>query len=98
MRSSGPGCRLHGPRCRVPWGWDPAHTDSARPYSVEELAIRPDCPHRYAYATVEDYLQGWRLWRAMRRDDGLSAAELEARYAVVDVEIAEILERMKRES
>lgn len=62
------GCWLHGPSCRTPWGYDLAHTDSVRPYTVEELADRAEAPHRYAYPTLEEYEAGFRLWRAMRRD------------------------------
>jgi hypothetical protein len=63
------GCRLHGPACRTLWGYDQAHTDSTHPYTVEELASRQEAPHRYAYPTVEAYEEGFRTWRAMRRDD-----------------------------
>ncbi len=59
----------HGRHCRtVSWGYDPEHTDSPRPYTLAELADRPECPHRYAYPDHGQYLQGWSLWRALRRD------------------------------
>lgn len=61
-------CRLHGRSCSVPWGYDPAHTDSPRPYTVNELADRFEGPHRYAYPTVAAYEEGFALWRALRRD------------------------------
>ncbi|MFC9280967.1 hypothetical protein [Streptomyces collinus] len=70
-----PGCRLHGRDCRISWGYDPAHTDSPRPYTVEELADRQEAPHRYAYPSTEEYVNGFRTWRAMRRDDELSYLE-----------------------
>ncbi|CAL9326856.1 hypothetical protein [Streptomyces sp. SudanB91_2054] len=63
-----PGCQLHGRACRTPWGYDPAHTDSSRPYTVEELANRYEAPHRYAYPSTEEYVKGFRTWRALRRD------------------------------
>lgn len=61
-------CRLHGEGCHVTWGYDQAHTDSRRPYTVQELAEREAAPHRYAYPTNEAYVQGFRLWRALRHD------------------------------
>jgi hypothetical protein len=70
-----PVCRLHGRGCHVPWGYDPAHTDSHRPYTVGELAGRQEAPHRYAYPSTEEYVNGFRTWRAMRRDDELSYLE-----------------------
>jgi hypothetical protein len=76
------GCRLHGPGCSVPWGYDPDHTDQRHPYTVEQLAVREVCPHRYAYPTPGAYIDGWRLWRAFRRDEGLSPAEADARWTV----------------
>lgn len=72
-------CRLHGPSCRIPWGYDSEHTDSPHPYTLAELVERAEAPHRYAYASVRDYEQGFSLWRALRRDEELSAAEREAR-------------------
>jgi hypothetical protein len=62
------GCRLHGPDCLIAWGYDPAHTDSRRPYTLDELAERTAGPHRYAYPTADAYREGWALWRALRRD------------------------------
>jgi hypothetical protein len=51
-------CRIHGPGCSTPWGYDRDHTDSDRPYTLDELAIRQSVPHFYAYPTSEDYLEG----------------------------------------
>lgn len=73
------GCRKHGPGCSVRWGYDPEHTDSDRPYTVDELGERLDAPHRYAYPTVREYEQGFHIWRAIRRDERLTAAEEKAR-------------------
>lgn len=70
-----PGCRRHGRGCRVLWGYDQDHTDSDRPYTLDELAVRKDGPHRYAYPTDEAYKEGWHLWLALRRDARLSRAE-----------------------
>ncbi|PRX91971.1 hypothetical protein [Allonocardiopsis opalescens] len=75
-----PGCRLHGPTCTTPWGYDPAHTDSRRPYTIHELANREAMPHRYAYPTVDDYLAGWKLWLALRRDWQLNPGEARIRF------------------
>lgn len=72
-------CRLHGPRCRTPWGYDHAHTDSDRPYTDAELAARTEAPHRFAYGPIEDYYFGFYLWRAFRRDDRLTPAESHAK-------------------
>ena len=69
------GCRLHGRRCRLPWGFDRAHTDSPRPYTDQELADRPEPPHRHAYSSHKAYLEGHHLWRVMRRDARLNPAE-----------------------
>ncbi|MEU9925106.1 hypothetical protein AB0H51_28125 [Streptomyces griseoluteus] len=68
MLASMNACRLHGEGCHVTWGYDQAHTDSRRPYTLQELAEREAPPHRYAYPTNEAYVQGFRLWRALRRD------------------------------
>ncbi|PNG22435.1 hypothetical protein [Streptomyces cahuitamycinicus] len=75
LSAFGPWCRIHGRGCRTPWGYDQAHTDSARPYTVEELSDRQEAPHRYAYPTAEAYVEGFRVWRAMRRDDELTPLE-----------------------
>jgi hypothetical protein len=69
--------RLHGPGCRVAWGWDREHSDSDRPYTVDELAARHENPHFYAYPDEDAYLRGWNLWRALRRDGELNSAELD---------------------
>jgi hypothetical protein len=50
------------------WGYDPAHTDSRRPYTLDELAERTEGPHRYAYPTLGAYSEGWARWRVLRRD------------------------------
>lgn len=65
----------HGRHCQVPSGWDADHSDQASPYTVDQLAARTTNPHRWAYATVEQYLHGHALWRALRRDAGLNPAE-----------------------
>lgn len=77
------GCRIHGAGCRVPWGYDEAHTDSSRPYTLDELAERPDAPHRYAYPTVRDYERGFYLWRALQVDARLTRAERDAQDSVL---------------
>lgn len=84
-------CRIHGPGCGVPWGYDRDHTDSDLPYTLAELAERTDCPHFYAYPTSEDYLEGWNLWRALRRDDRLSGAEADVKWQLVQERIYERL-------
>lgn len=76
------GCRLHGEACRIPWGYDAAHTDSPRPYSVDELAVREVGPHRFAYTTVGEYEQAFYLWRALRRDARLNSTEQDAADSV----------------
>lgn len=68
-------CRLHGEPCRTRWGWDREHTDSPRPYTLDELAARPDNPHFYAYPMSEEYQAGWRLWRALRLEGHLTPLE-----------------------
>lgn len=83
VREDGGMCRIHGRRCSIPWGYDRDHTDSDRPYTLAELAVRAECPHFYAYPTPDDYLAGWNLWRALRRDDRLTGAEADARFQVV---------------
>lgn len=77
---------MHGPACGIPWGYDPAHTDSPRPYTLEELHGRAEPPHRFAYPDGRAYLEGWALWRALRRDAVLSGAEAtEKAAALLDV-------------
>ncbi|WP_431881847.1 hypothetical protein [Micromonospora chalcea] len=68
-------CRAGHPNCRIPWGYDPDHTDSPRPYTLDELAEREQPPHRYAYPTVDAYLFAFYLWRSLRRDARLTADE-----------------------
>ncbi|GAA1834882.1 hypothetical protein [Actinomadura chokoriensis] len=53
----------------------------------EQLADRQEGPHRYASPTTEDYLEGWRLWRAYRRDDHLNAGEPAARWGATEEHI-----------
>lgn len=69
------GCRIHGPSCRVVWGYDPEHTDQATPYTIDQLAQRSMGPHRYAYPSYRDYIDGWNLWRALYRDGRPNADE-----------------------
>lgn len=78
-----PTCRKHGRCCSVPWGYDEEHTDSARPYTVDELGDRVEAPHYHAYPSNREYELGFRIWRAMRRDDRLTRGEEEAREPVV---------------
>lgn len=43
-------CRIHGPACSTPWGYDEAHTDQRHPYTIEQLAAPGRAaPHRFAY-------------------------------------------------
>lgn len=78
-----PACRKHGKGCTVRWGYDREHTDSDRPYSVDELGERIEAPHRYAYPSVREYELGFRTWRAMRRDGRLSADEERVREPMI---------------
>lgn len=80
-------CRIHGRCCRTTWGWDPEHTDSARPYTLDELARRSDGPHRYAYASPEEYVLAWYTWRALRRDARLNAEEARVHWELVEERI-----------
>ncbi len=82
-------CRIHGPGCAVPWGYDREHTDSDQPYTLAELAGRQDCPHFYAYPSCEDYLEGWNLWRALRRDGRLTAVEADVKWRLMEERISE---------
>lgn len=70
-------CRAGHLNCRIPWGYDGDHTDSDRPYTLDELAARRDPPHRYAYPTVDEYVFAFKLWRSLRRDACQSDAERE---------------------
>lgn len=36
-------------------------------------------PHRYDFATLEEYLAAWYHWRAVRRDAGLTDDEINAK-------------------
>lgn len=78
-----PVCRKHGRGCTVQWGYDPEHTDSDRPYTVDELSERIEAPHRYAYPTARDYELGFYTWRSMRRDDQLTRDEEVAREPTI---------------
>lgn len=82
------GCRIHGPDCQTPWGYDRAHTDSARPYTLDELAGRDDGPHFYAYPDGEAYERAWALWRAFVRDSRLTGPEMDA-VVSVQLDLAE---------
>lgn len=90
-RLAAAGCRVHGTGCSIPWGYDEAHTDQHHPYTPEQLAGREECPHRYAYPTVEDYLEGWRLWRVYRNENRLNPAEAAVRWAVIEERIISAL-------
>lgn len=85
-----PECRIHGVGCAVPWGFDEEHSDQRVPYTVDQLASRRDCPHRYAYASAQDYLSGHRLWAALRRDGRLNPGERAAYFATKVEQLREI--------
>lgn len=87
-----PGCRRHGRGCRVPWGYDEDHTDSDRPYTVDELAARADCPHRYAYPDDEAYIAGFKLWLALRHDSRMSPQEADVAW---NVRLEHMAEKLK---
>jgi hypothetical protein len=72
-------CRAGHEGCRTPAGWDPEHSDQQTPYTLDQLAGREQAPHPGAYPDTQAYLLGFHVWRALRRDARLSAAE----YAVV---------------
>lgn len=74
---------VHDRHCRIPWGYDPQHVDSDRPYTVGELATRQEGPHRFAYPDIDQYVQGWQLWQALRRDRRLTPNEQDARHKAV---------------
>lgn len=76
-------CRVHGPTCGIPWGYDPGHTDQRHPYTLAELAERTEPPHRYAYPTSSEYVQGFHLYRAIKRDKVLTPAEGHAKLEVL---------------
>lgn len=72
----------HSRRCPIPWGYDPDHTDQTFPYTLEQLAVRREVPHRYAYPSHREYLEGFRLWRALLRDSCPNRAEHRAAMMV----------------
>lgn len=80
----GPACHLHGASCTIPWGWDQAHTDSEHPYSLAELEERQVSPHLFAYPDADAYLAGWKLWRALRRDERPNEEEEAVRWAGIE--------------
>ncbi|TDC02111.1 hypothetical protein E1091_01525 [Micromonospora fluostatini] len=86
-------CRAGHPGCRIPWGYDEQHTDSSRPYTLDELAERAEGPHRYAYPSHEEYLQGWRLWRALSVDSRPTRAEADVALRVRFKRIAAVTEQ-----
>lgn len=88
------GCRTHGPGCRVPAGYDREHSDSDRPYTVDELAVRGSGPHFGAYGSSEEYMAGWNLWKALRRDARPSALELTVLQPMWDARLREKLDRI----
>ncbi|TDD37858.1 hypothetical protein E1287_07315 [Actinomadura sp. KC06] len=53
----------------------------------EQLAVREEGPHFYAYPTHEAYLEGRHLWRAYRRNERLHADEAAVRWALIDQRI-----------
>lgn len=75
MRTWEPRCRAGHRNCTVGWGYDEAHTDSPRPYTLDELAARTAPPHRFAYPSVEEYVDAFHLWRSLRRDAEQTHAE-----------------------
>lgn len=84
-------CRKHGAGCVVPWGYNPDHTDSDRPYTLDELNARREAPHRYAYPTLAAYLEGFHLWRALRRDARPNRAEADVLFRARLASMAEQL-------
>lgn len=86
-------CRLHGPTCTIPWGWDTAHTDSPDPYTLAQLEGRTEPPHLHAYPTADAYRQGWHLWRALRWDAELNPAEADTRLAGVEEHLLSLRRR-----
>lgn len=84
-------CRLHGAGCTVPWGYDEAHTDSDRPYTLAELEERREPPHFYAYPDAAGYLLGFDLWKAIRRDQELNPEEAAVRWAGIEERLKERL-------
>lgn len=56
---------------------------------MDELAVRVDGPHFFAYPDADEYEAGWRLWRALRQDGRLNAAEDAVRSRLVFERLAE---------
>lgn len=92
VRSFLPGCRRHGRSCTVPWGYDPDHTDTDRPYTLDELATRISGPHRYAYPDAQAYLEGWALWKALRRDSRLTRTEVDV---VFNLQVQRVIDELR---
>lgn len=86
-----PRCRLHGSGCSTPWGYDEDHTDSARPYTLDQLEHRLDAPHRYAYPDLDGYTAGFYLWRALRRDGRLNEEEAAVQWAGIEERLQEMM-------
>jgi hypothetical protein len=85
-----PPCQIHGLPCRTALGWDEAHTDSGRPYTLDELEDRPEPPHRFAYPDADAYTVGFYIWRQIRRDGRLNEQEAAVRFAGVEERIKEM--------
>lgn len=75
-------CRLHGSGCRIPWGWDPEHSDVTHPWTLADADDLCHRPYRYAYLTVEAYVEAFHLHRAVQRDNAPTTAENKAAYRV----------------
>lgn len=95
-----PVCRKHGRGCAIRWGYDREHTDTDRPYTVDELADRDEGPHFYAYPSHDDYVAGWTLWKALLRDSRPTAAEQDAadsaRLACLGIHAGGIMEALEQ--
>ena len=93
-----PVCRKHGRGCAIRWGYDQDHSDTDRPYTLDELADRSDGPHFYAYPSHDEYVAGWQLWKALLRDSRPTTAEQDAadsaRLARLGINAGSIMEAL----
>ena len=74
------GCRIHGEQCRTPWGWDAEHSDFSHPWTLADVDNPCHRPFRYAYFTVEEYVEAFHLHRVVQRDKRLTSAENSAAH------------------
>jgi hypothetical protein len=57
---------------------------------TESWVLAGNQPYRWSYDSFEEYEAAWHLYRAVRRDAGLTKAELNAQFEVLKQRVLEL--------